>query len=238
MLHQAPARSKANKLKFGSAAELIWENYRTQFDELSKSKDKLIIAISGNPGSGKSTLAYYLCELFIKKHIKPKHIWSDDLYVENYQMLDPAKREDRRVANSFRNIGSKEYSWNEIAKIMKAFRNNTKCRMPCVDLLNQQIDWLETDFKNIDVLVIEGLYAIDMNNNTINVDFKMFIDGETRIHQSNSEQKQPTLARKKILNLEQKAISKIKEENIESKDIIVLTYNKQDKSWGVEDFRQ
>ena len=44
--------------------------------------------------------------------------------------------------------------------------------MPCVDLVTEQVDLLTTNFADIDMLIIDGLYAIK----TENIDMKIFID--------------------------------------------------------------
>jgi uridine kinase len=44
--------------------------------------------------------------------------------------------------------------------------------MPCVDLVTEQVDHLVTDFKGIDMLIIDGLYAIK----TDSLDLRIFIE--------------------------------------------------------------
>jgi uridine kinase len=44
--------------------------------------------------------------------------------------------------------------------------------MPCIDIIPEQVDKLITDFKKVDVLVVDGLYAIK----TDHVDLRVFID--------------------------------------------------------------
>ena len=44
--------------------------------------------------------------------------------------------------------------------------------MPCIDIIPDQVDKLITDFKKIDFLVVDGLYAIK----TKGVDLRVFID--------------------------------------------------------------
>ena len=44
--------------------------------------------------------------------------------------------------------------------------------MPCVDLVTEQVDQLITDFSEVDMLIIDGLYAIKADN----IDLRIFID--------------------------------------------------------------
>ena len=54
--------------------------------------------------------------------------------------------------------------------------------MPCIDIIPEQVDKLITDFAKIDLLVIDGLYAIK----TEGLDLRVFIDltyHETKLSQ-------------------------------------------------------
>ncbi|GAB1403690.1 hypothetical protein MASR1M74_08680 [Lentimicrobium sp.] len=44
--------------------------------------------------------------------------------------------------------------------------------MPCVDLVTEQVDQLTTDFNGVDMIIIDGLYAI----NTPGVNLRIFIE--------------------------------------------------------------
>jgi uridine kinase len=44
--------------------------------------------------------------------------------------------------------------------------------MPCVDLVTEQVDRLTTNFAGIDMLIVDGLYAIKSDE----VDLKVFIE--------------------------------------------------------------
>lgn len=54
--------------------------------------------------------------------------------------------------------------------------------IPCIDLIPEQVDKLITDFSKIDMLIVDGLYAIKAND----IDLRVFIDltyHETKINQ-------------------------------------------------------
>jgi uridine kinase len=59
-----------------------------------------------------------------------------------------------------------------IYKNMGDFKAKTFSTMPCVDLVTEQVDLLTTNFAEVDMLIIDGLYAIK----TEKVDLKIFID--------------------------------------------------------------
>lgn len=54
--------------------------------------------------------------------------------------------------------------------------------IPCIDLIPEQVDKLITDFSKVDLLIVEGLYAIKAPD----IDLRVFIDltyHETKINQ-------------------------------------------------------
>ena len=54
--------------------------------------------------------------------------------------------------------------------------------IPCIDLIPEQVDKLITDFSKVDLLIVDGLYAIKAND----IDMRVFIDltyHETKINQ-------------------------------------------------------
>ena len=54
--------------------------------------------------------------------------------------------------------------------------------IPCIDLIPEQVDKLITDFSKIDLLILDGLYAISAPD----IDLRVFIDltyHETKINQ-------------------------------------------------------
>jgi uridine kinase len=83
------------------------------------------------------------------------------------------ERTEWRKKNGIENVvGYEEYDWDTIYRNIDDFKNNRKSTMPCVDLVTEQIDQLTTDFNGIDMLVIDGLYAIK----TEDVDLRVFLE--------------------------------------------------------------
>ena len=135
---------------------------------LERKKDKFIIAISGESGSGKSELAHV-----IAKGLRKHGIMAKPLHIDNYYRIHPLERTEWRKKNGIENVvGYGEYDWETIYRNIEDFKNNRKSTMPCVDLVTEQIDQLTTDFKGIDMLVIDGLYAIK----TEGADLRVFLE--------------------------------------------------------------
>ena len=140
----------------------------------------MVISISGESGSGKSTIAYQLSKqlmddcMGVGKGINVKHLYVDNFYSENYRMDKPSKREERIIDREYEGIGPDEYDWCMIDNVLHCFADGDVCRMPCIDFLNQQIDHLETNFSDVNILVLDGLYAIDER---LQSDFRFLVDG-------------------------------------------------------------
>ena len=134
---------------------------------LKNRKEKFMIAISGESGTGKTELAHVLARLLRKEGIVAKPI-----HIDNYYKILPLVRTEWRKKHGIENaVGLNEYDWETINKNIEDFKNNRKSTMPCVDLVTEQVDSLTTDFNGIDMLIIDGLYAIKAD-----VDVRVFIE--------------------------------------------------------------
>jgi uridine kinase len=165
---------------------------------------RYIVAISGESGSGKSELAHSLGKLLKEKHIRVKVIHTD-----NYYKIQPLLREEWRRNKGFDKIGIEEYDWIKIRKTIRDFKEEQECMIPCIDLIPEQVDKLLTDFSKIDLLIIDGLYAI----NAPDVDLRVFIDltyHETKINQIIRLKEALSDFRLAILEKEHQAVSSLK----------------------------
>lgn len=148
--------------KHEKAAEKILEQV------LKNKKDKYIIAISGESGSGKTELTHVLA-----KKLRKEGIFAKPVHIDNYYKILPLERTDWRKNHGIEKaVGLEELDWDTINKNIDDFKNNRKATMPCVDLVTEQVDSLTTDFDNIDMMIIDGLYAI----NAPDVDLRVFIE--------------------------------------------------------------
>lgn len=123
---------------------------------LERKSDKFMVAISGESGSGKSELAHV-----IAKGLRKHGIMAKPIHIDNYYRIHPLERTEWRKKNGIEKVvGYGEYDWEKIYQNIEDFRSNRQSTMPCVDLVTEQIDQLTTDFNGIDMLIIDGLYAI------------------------------------------------------------------------------
>jgi len=148
--------------KHQKAGEIILEKI------LAARKPKMIIGISGESGSGKSELAHV-----IAKGLRKHGIFAKPLHIDNYYRILPLLRTDWRKQNGIEKVvGYGEYDWDTIYRNISEFKDGTLSTGPCVDLVTEQVDQLTTDYSTVDMLIVDGLYAIK----TVGVDLCVFIE--------------------------------------------------------------
>lgn len=135
---------------------------------LKVQKPKMMVAISGESGSGKSELAHV-----IAKGLRKHGIMAKPLHIDNYYRIHPLERTEWRKTNGIQQVvGPGEYDWATITRNIREFKDGALSTGPCVDLVTEQIDQLTTDYAGIDMLIIDGLYAIKVPD----VDLRVFIE--------------------------------------------------------------
>lgn len=175
-------------------------------DEILKNrKDKFMVAISGESGSGKTELAHV-----VARGLRQHGIFAKPLHIDNYYKVLPLERKQWRIDHVIeKSVGYNEYDWDTIYNNIKAFKNGESASMPCVDLVTEQVDTLITDFSTVDMLIIDGLYAIK----TDDVDLRVFIDltyHETKKAQSDRGKEPQNEYRWAVLEQEHKMVQALR----------------------------
>ena len=185
------------------AAQIIFDHIQTGCNNMDE-RYRCIVGISGESGSGKSELAHALGKLLKDNNIRVKVIHTD-----NYYKIQPLLREEWRRNKGFDMIGLDEYDWIKIRKTIRDFKEEQECMIPCIDLIPEQVDKLITDFSKIDLLIVEGLYAIKAPD----IDLRIFIDltyHETKINQIIRMKEALSDFRLGILEKEHQAVTSMK----------------------------
>ncbi|MCF6331921.1 MAG: hypothetical protein L3J11_01440 [Draconibacterium sp.] len=148
------------------AAKSIYEFLLKEIS-LKKKGYRFIIAISGESGAGKSEISHSLAVLLKKGERRVKI-----LHTDNYYKISPDLRNKWRKEHGIKNVGTSEYDWKLLNRNIREFKEGREALMPCVDIVSKQIDKLITNFSDIDILVVDGLYAIKIKN----IDLRVYID--------------------------------------------------------------
>ncbi|MBF0585816.1 uridine kinase [Prosthecochloris sp. N3] len=155
--------------KHKKAAEAIAERVliEKQAKEEEETGYRFIVAISGESGAGKSELSHSLAMVLKRQGIRVKI-----LHTDNYYRVEPLNRRAARDLNNFENIGPEEYNRELLEQNIEEFRRGAIADMPCIDIITEKVDRLTTDFSDIELLIIDGLYAIS----TEGIDLGIYID--------------------------------------------------------------
>ena len=180
---------------------------RTIFEKVMEERtDKYIIAVSGESESGKSEISHVLGKLLRKKGIRAKIINMDSFY-----KIPPLERRKWRQKHGVLKIGYNEYDWKTIDRVIHEFKAGAVSEMPYADVISNQIDRLSTDFSEIELLIINGLYSIKVKES----DLKVFIEvsyKDTTATQRKKEMEAMDEWRMKELEREHEVIESIKGE--------------------------
>jgi uridine kinase len=187
---------------------------------LKRKKEKFIVAISGESGSGKTELAHV-----IARGLRTHGIFAKPVHIDNYYRILPLERKAWRLENGIQNcVGYEEYDWGTIKRNIEEFKAGAEAIMPCVDLVTEQVDVLITDFGEIDMLIIDGLYAIK----TEDADLRIFIEltyHETKKAQSSRGKEPQNEYRWAVLEQEHQMVQALRDsaDLLVTKDYEVIT---------------
>lgn len=157
----------------------------TIFDKVwNERTEKYIVAVSGESESGKSEISYCLGRLLRKKGIRAKILNMDSFY-----QIPPLERRGWRQKNGVKSIGYKEYDWKTIDRVISEFKKGQKSEMPYTDVISLQVDQLITDFNDIDVLIINGLYSIKVQEAQLKVFIEVSYKDNTDVQQKKEMEK-------------------------------------------------
>jgi uridine kinase len=167
-------------------------------------KGKFIISIAGEVSSGKSTLAYLLGRILKMNGVRSKILDLSDFY-----KVAPLERRAYREKHGIESVGVEEYDWDKIEATIDSFKKGQTVKIPSVDLLTDKVDELSTNFKDVQVLIISGLYAFYCKQ----IDYKIFMEltyRETYEAQKYTGKEVMDSFRQKILETEHIAVQKQK----------------------------
>ncbi len=185
------------------AADSIFK-YMSDAMSRKRKKYRFIVAISGESGAGKSELSHSLA-LLLKKEGKQVKV----LHTDNYYKISPTNRTEWRKTYGIGHVGVNEYDWKLLNRNIREYKEGREALMPCVDIVSKQVDKLITDFSDIDVLVVDGLYAIKIKD----VDLRVYIDltyHDTKKNQSARGKESNDDFRFQVLEMEHQNLLKLK----------------------------
>lgn len=115
---------------------------------------RTVIAVAGESGSGKSVTATDLAAVLNTAGIRSAIIHQDDYFVR-----PPRTNHEHRLTD-ITSVGPQEVQMALITSHMQAFRDGATVTAPVVNYPANRFDTQVLDFAPIDLLVVEGTYAL------------------------------------------------------------------------------
>ncbi|MFU8780140.1 MAG: bifunctional alpha,alpha-trehalose-phosphate synthase (UDP-forming)/trehalose-phosphatase [Kiritimatiellia bacterium] len=166
-------------------------------------RERLVVAIGGESGSGKSEIAETL-----RKVLRAEEIRVKILHLDNYYIVAPSERTEHRRQHGMDAVGVHEIDWELLEENIESFRQARPTTIPFLDLYTDQEDKLVTDFKKIDLLIVEGLYACQAP-----ADIRVLIDltyHDTKKAQHKRKKEKVDKFRYQVLEKEHQAVQAIR----------------------------
>ncbi|MCK9269073.1 MAG: hypothetical protein RBR47_12445 [Bacteroidales bacterium] len=185
-----------------NAARLILD--RIMELRAEKPSEKMMITISGEVGSGKSTISVVLGRMLKKRNIRTKILDLDDYY-----KIPPLERRKWRLEKGIESIGYDEYDWDRVNQNITDFKHSRTSSLPCVDLITGYVDELITNFKGVDILLINGLYSLKIEDAALKVMIELTYD-ETTEAQRYSQKEDLDTYRLAVLQREHEVVQSLK----------------------------
>jgi len=178
--------------------DMLLENY---------SGEKISIAIGAESGSGKSEIAHVVASSLFKsdKRLKSFTVHTDDFFA-----LAHKERNDLRVSSNLESVGPSEINFDELNYVKDSFEKGGQILLPIMEFITSSTYKLLVDFKDIQVLICEGLYAP-----MLDVDTKMFIDmtyHDNVAFNALRGKEIPDEFRTRVLEKEHQAVSKLRQQ--------------------------
>lgn len=123
-----------------------------------KINERNIVLIGGNSGTGKSETADCLQELLIKDKK-----YSIVLSLDDFYLVHPTIRNYNRKKQGIESVGLSEIDWEALERICIDFKNKKEVHFRRVHKYADVIEHNVIDTDELEILIIEGLYANYLN---------------------------------------------------------------------------
>ena len=169
--------------------------------------EKVSLAIGAESGTGKSEISYMVAKNLFKSENKLK---SFIIHTDDFFALPHKERNELRKKTNLKSIGPSEIDFNELNYVLKKFESGGQILIPVLEFITSSAYKLLVDFKDIQVLICEGLYAP-----MLDVTYKIFIDltyHDTKDFRVERGKEDVDEFRMKVLEKEHQAVSELRKQ--------------------------
>ena len=169
--------------------------------------EKISISLGAESGAGKSEISHVVASSLFKSE---KRLRSFIVHTDDFFALPHKERNDLRLTSNLESVGPSEINFPELNYVLSSFRSDAQILLPIMEFITSSAYKLLVDFKDIQVLICEGLYA-PMLETTL----RLFID---RDYHDNEEfnarrgKEVPDEFRQRVLEKEHQAVSQLRKQ--------------------------
>jgi uridine kinase len=169
--------------------------------------NKISLAIGAESGAGKSEISHMVASSLFKSD---KQLRSFIVHTDDFFALPHKERNELRRKTDLESVGPSEIDFDELSYVLKSFESGSQVLLPILEFITSSAYKLLVDFKDVQVLICEGLYAP-----MLDVTHKMFID---MTYHDNKEfnlrrgKEVPDEFRQKVLEKEHQAVSSLRKQ--------------------------
>ncbi|MFQ5953775.1 MAG: hypothetical protein ACE5JZ_01765 [Kiloniellales bacterium] len=171
----------------------------------SYSGQKISIAIGAESGAGKSEISHVVASSLFKSD---KQLRSFIVHTDDFFALPHKERNELRRKSNLDSVGPAEIDFDQLNCVLKSFESDGQILIPIMEFITSSAYKLLVDFKGIQVLICEGLYAP-----MLDVRLKMFIDRDYHDNEDFNARRGkevPDEFRRKVLEKEHQAVSELR----------------------------
>jgi uridine kinase len=190
---------------------VITDNHRKAGREItdlvlqSYTGERMSVAIGAESGAGKSEISHVIAENLFKseKQLKSFIAHTDDFFV-----LPHKERNELRRKSNLDSVGPSEIDFDELHRVLQSFESGGQILIPILEFITSSAYKLLVDFKDVQILICEGLYAPSLD-----VTHRIFIDltyHDTRDFRAQRGKEVADEFRSKVLEKEHQAVSALR----------------------------
>jgi uridine kinase len=169
--------------------------------------EKVTLAIGAESGAGKSEIAHVVAQNLFKSE---QQLRAFIVHTDDFFLLPHKERNELRKKTNLASIGPSEIDFDELRHVLHKFRNNGQMLLPILEFITSSAYKLFVDFRDVQVLICEGLYAP-----MLDVTYKIFMDltyHDTKEFRQERGKEVINEFRLKVLEREHQAVSQLREQ--------------------------
>lgn len=169
--------------------------------------NKVSLAIGAESGAGKSEIAHLVSTNLYRSERKLR---SFIVHTDDFFLLPHDERNALRKKTDLASVGPSEIDFDELNHVLRKFEAGGQTLIPILEFITSSAYKLLVDFKDVQVLICEGLYAP-----MLDVSCKIFMDltyHDTAEFRQERGKEVINEFRQKVLEREHQAVSQLREQ--------------------------